>query len=170
MGFQFETFDPALIHSNPGVRTDLFPHPLDQVLLTDFFGGVASVDVSSTAARSFPPVLVDVEEARPSTSEDWGIEGEAQPVAVVREGLAFGLARKERAKQLKRKKEVEGKWAAWDGNKSTRCHEESAREGTLETLGESRWFGFARRWGAWIGLGSIGLGIGGSMVLGQPSL
>ena len=31
--------------SSPGVRSDLFPRPLDKALLTDFFGGVSQAEV-----------------------------------------------------------------------------------------------------------------------------
>ncbi|KAH7912370.1 peptidase C13 family-domain-containing protein [Hygrophoropsis aurantiaca] len=44
----FNTYDPIKIHSNPGVRSDLFKRPLDKTLITDFFGGVAQAEV-------FPP-------------------------------------------------------------------------------------------------------------------
>ncbi|KAG0001895.1 glycosylphosphatidylinositol anchor biosynthesis [Entomortierella chlamydospora] len=42
----FDTYDPALLHSTPGVRDDLFKRPLDQVLLTDFFGNVQNVELT----------------------------------------------------------------------------------------------------------------------------
>jgi GPI-anchor transamidase subunit K len=38
-------YDPIRIRSHPGVRSDLFPRPLSSALVTDFFGGVADVDV-----------------------------------------------------------------------------------------------------------------------------
>ncbi|KAI0773063.1 peptidase C13 family-domain-containing protein, partial [Trametes elegans] len=34
----FDTYDPAKIHSHPGVRPDLFPRSLRDTLVTDFFG------------------------------------------------------------------------------------------------------------------------------------
>jgi hypothetical protein len=34
------------MHSNAGVRSDLFQRPLDETLLTDFFGGVSQVELS----------------------------------------------------------------------------------------------------------------------------
>lgn len=33
------------MRSTPGVRSDLFPHPLDKALLTGFFGGVSQAEV-----------------------------------------------------------------------------------------------------------------------------
>ena len=42
----FDSYDRSLIHSTPGVRTDLFRRPLDQVKITDFFGNVQSVEIS----------------------------------------------------------------------------------------------------------------------------
>jgi phosphatidylinositol glycan class K len=41
----FDTYDFKKIASHPGVRSDLFPRPLDEVLITDFFGGVAQAEI-----------------------------------------------------------------------------------------------------------------------------
>jgi phosphatidylinositol glycan class K len=41
----FDSYDTAKIHSDPGVRTDLFNRRLDEVLITDFFGNVQNVEV-----------------------------------------------------------------------------------------------------------------------------
>lgn len=38
-------------HSNPGARTDLMSRSLDQVLMTDFFGGVSSVELAPLPAN-----------------------------------------------------------------------------------------------------------------------
>lgn len=43
MGDLISSYDPAEIMSEPGIRSDLFPDPLDQVLITDFFGNVQNV-------------------------------------------------------------------------------------------------------------------------------
>ncbi|BGP31935.1 hypothetical protein JCM10296v2_003714 [Rhodotorula toruloides] len=40
-----DTFSFEIIHSTPGVRKDLFHRPLDETLLTDFFGGVSEVEL-----------------------------------------------------------------------------------------------------------------------------
>jgi len=42
----FDSIDPAKLGSHPGYRTDLFKRPLEKTLITDFFGGVARVEVS----------------------------------------------------------------------------------------------------------------------------
>ncbi|KAG8902100.1 hypothetical protein FRC01_009659, partial [Tulasnella sp. 417] len=42
---QFATYSYEKIRSHAGVRSDLFNRPLDQTLITDFFGGVAQVEV-----------------------------------------------------------------------------------------------------------------------------
>ncbi|KAF8979780.1 glycosylphosphatidylinositol anchor biosynthesis [Entomortierella lignicola] len=42
----FDTYDVSLLHSTPGVRDDLFKRPLDQVLLTDFFGNVQNIELT----------------------------------------------------------------------------------------------------------------------------
>ncbi|KAF9967496.1 glycosylphosphatidylinositol anchor biosynthesis [Mortierella alpina] len=58
----FNTYDYNLLHSTPGVRSELFKRPLDQVLLTDFFGNVQNVELtefkesSSAEAESEPAV------------------------------------------------------------------------------------------------------------------
>ncbi|PWO00449.1 hypothetical protein FA09DRAFT_186432 [Tilletiopsis washingtonensis] len=44
----FNSYDPARIHSDPGVRTDLFRRPLDSVRITDFLGGVSQVELTTT--------------------------------------------------------------------------------------------------------------------------
>jgi phosphatidylinositol glycan class K len=41
----FDSYDTKKIHSDPGVRTDLFNRRLDEVLITDFFGNVQNVEV-----------------------------------------------------------------------------------------------------------------------------
>ncbi|KAJ7206999.1 peptidase C13 family-domain-containing protein [Mycena haematopus] len=43
----FASYDPVKIHSNPGVRSDLFHRPLSEVRITDFLGGVAQVEVGA---------------------------------------------------------------------------------------------------------------------------
>jgi glycosylphosphatidylinositol transamidase (GPIT) subunit GPI8 len=45
----FDSYDPIAIHSTPGVRTDLFRRPLDSVRITDFFGGVAQVELTHSS-------------------------------------------------------------------------------------------------------------------------
>lgn len=45
---QFDTFSYEVIHSTPGVRSDLFHRPLNETLLTDFFGGVSDVELADT--------------------------------------------------------------------------------------------------------------------------
>lgn len=43
---QFNTYDPAKILSHPGISTSLSSVPPEQILITDFFGAVARVEVS----------------------------------------------------------------------------------------------------------------------------
>ncbi|KAH9478775.1 glycosylphosphatidylinositol anchor biosynthesis [Psilocybe cubensis] len=43
----FDSFDVTKINSHPGVRSDLFNRPLEHTRITDFFGGVAQVEVMS---------------------------------------------------------------------------------------------------------------------------
>lgn len=46
----FDSYDRNLIHSTPGVRTDLFRRRLDEVKITDFFGNVQSVEIGGQGA------------------------------------------------------------------------------------------------------------------------
>jgi len=50
----FNHYDPVPIKSHPGVRSDLFSRPVDQTLLTDFFGGVAQVELMDETASVGP--------------------------------------------------------------------------------------------------------------------
>ncbi|EAU89109.2 glycosylphosphatidylinositol anchor biosynthesis protein [Coprinopsis cinerea okayama7 len=73
----FDSFDPKKIKSQPGVRSDLFRRPLDQTLITDFFGGVAQVEVvddkDDTAAHFTVPPITDSSQEH-STTRGEGIE------------------------------------------------------------------------------------------------
>ena len=42
---QFGAYDPGRIHSHPGISTELSNVSPEDILVTDFFGGVASVEV-----------------------------------------------------------------------------------------------------------------------------
>lgn len=41
----FDSYNVGMIHSHPGVRTDLFRRSIDEVRITDFLGGVAQVEL-----------------------------------------------------------------------------------------------------------------------------
>ncbi|ORY24787.1 peptidase C13 family-domain-containing protein [Naematelia encephala] len=43
----FNTYDPARIHSHPGISTELSSVAPEEILVTDFFGGVASIEIMS---------------------------------------------------------------------------------------------------------------------------
>ncbi|BGP39911.1 glycosylphosphatidylinositol anchor biosynthesis [Rhodotorula kratochvilovae] len=62
----FDTFSHEIIRSTPGVRSDLFPRPLNETLLTDFFGGVSQVELSPSGGAE----AVDGEEG----DATWGGE------------------------------------------------------------------------------------------------
>ncbi|GMK59324.1 hypothetical protein CspeluHIS016_0703390 [Cutaneotrichosporon spelunceum] len=62
----FDAYDPVVIRSNAGVSTHLSPKSPREILLTDFFGGVARVEVSSrsspdseASARGWTPDKAD---------------------------------------------------------------------------------------------------------------
>ncbi|KAG2172144.1 hypothetical protein INT44_006613, partial [Umbelopsis vinacea] len=44
----FDSYDAEKIKSTPGIRSDLFRRPLDQVRVTDFFGSVQRVELTPT--------------------------------------------------------------------------------------------------------------------------
>lgn len=56
---QFDKYDSEIIRSHPGVRSDLFHRPLEQTLITDFFGGVAHAEVMDSDLKhgSFAPLV-----------------------------------------------------------------------------------------------------------------
>ena len=68
MCLQFNSYDFNKIYSHAGVRSDLYSRPLDRALITDFFGGVAQVEV-------LPP---SAEEQAPSCLEDALTTGETE--------------------------------------------------------------------------------------------
>ncbi|CAO3656588.1 unnamed protein product [Mucor fragilis] len=44
----FDTYDPVKIASHPGIRSDLFNRPLNEVKVTDFFGNVQNVELTKS--------------------------------------------------------------------------------------------------------------------------
>lgn len=44
---QFDVYNPVLINSHPGISHELSSAKPDEILVTDFFGGVANVEVTS---------------------------------------------------------------------------------------------------------------------------
>ncbi|KAF8634248.1 hypothetical protein AX15_001003 [Amanita polypyramis BW_CC] len=66
----FNSYDVDKIGSHPGVRDDLYKRPLDQILITDFFGGVAQAVVSGDESMSPPD---------PAPMEDIHEEAEMSP-------------------------------------------------------------------------------------------
>jgi phosphatidylinositol glycan class K len=80
---QFDTYDPHKIHSHPGVGSRLFGRRLNETLITDFFGGVAHVDVLSPSAESV--VGVGVQPSISRETQDHGRE-----LQDVKPSTAFG--------------------------------------------------------------------------------
>jgi len=60
----FDSYDRNLIHSTPGVRTDLFRRNIDQVKITDFFGNVQSVEVGGQGQVIEEALLTGEEEEK----------------------------------------------------------------------------------------------------------
>ena len=48
LGDLFESYDNELIHSTPGIRTDLFKRNVSEVRITDFFGNIQAVEVDDS--------------------------------------------------------------------------------------------------------------------------
>ncbi|KAK3808609.1 MAG: peptidase C13 family-domain-containing protein [Benniella sp.] len=62
----FDTYNAHLLRSTPGVRADLFHRPLDQVLLTDFFGNVQNIELTESNEKGLQTEDIDpIEEAEP---------------------------------------------------------------------------------------------------------
>ncbi|EJF61931.1 hypothetical protein DICSQDRAFT_146723 [Dichomitus squalens LYAD-421 SS1] len=64
----FNTYDPVKIRSHPGVRSDLFERDFRDTLVTDFFGGVAQVEVLPPLNGS-PRPRVSFDEITSETAE-----------------------------------------------------------------------------------------------------
>ncbi|TBU25261.1 peptidase C13 family-domain-containing protein [Dichomitus squalens] len=72
----FNTYDPVKIRSHPGVRSDLFERDLRDTLVTDFFGGVAQVEVLPPLNGS-PRPRVSFDEITSETAE-FGVHQEKE--------------------------------------------------------------------------------------------
>lgn len=66
----FDSYDRNLIHSTPGVRTDLFRRRLDEVKITDFFGNVQSVEIGSQGDTIDEDLLTQLSNATSPRIED----------------------------------------------------------------------------------------------------
>ena len=53
------------MHSTPGIRTDLFPRPMTETLVTDFFGGVAHAEITRERYPLAQKPLLHIPPARP---------------------------------------------------------------------------------------------------------
>ncbi|KAL7410786.1 peptidase C13 family-domain-containing protein [Mrakia frigida] len=137
----FDTYSFDRIKSNPGIRTDLFPFDLDSTLLTDFFGGVAQVEVDD---KPEPSLFDDDDDELSSPSDDNGslpLAGKSR----AREGLAMGMARKAEREEKKGRlgKEEGRRWVGWEAS-------EGAGVG----------------WARWIALPLVLVGVGSCVVFG----
>ncbi|ODN74732.1 hypothetical protein L202_07061 [Cryptococcus amylolentus CBS 6039] len=105
----FDTYDPARIFSHPGISTELSTSPPEDILITDFFGAVARVEVLP------PSVELDLESQAALRSREgsgWDVAplgiGEGQGRKHGREG------RRRSGSVLPRRKEKDGQ-SAWNG-------------------------------------------------------
>lgn len=88
------------MRSTPGVRSDLFPRPLDKALLTDFFGGVSQAEVMADEAleshmRSTPaenlPLKPKVVKPFAVKHKEPSPDGDGVPSATIRAWAGAGL-------------------------------------------------------------------------------
>jgi len=75
----FDNYNPEVIRSNPGVRSDLFHRPLERTLITDFFGGVAHAEIMELDPTHISPSPL----APPLAQDDFMTKGENSPVEVL---------------------------------------------------------------------------------------
>jgi len=105
----FDIYEPQKMKSNPGIRSDLFPRPLDKTLLTDFFGGVSQAEViaeedieshmrsratekvSHPSAREREPEAVKPSSAKVNTLGGPPRKGGGIPGATIRAWAGTGL-------------------------------------------------------------------------------
>jgi phosphatidylinositol glycan class K len=66
VGQLFRSYDPSLVMSKPGYRTDLFKRNIDKVLITDFFGSVRNVQLMQSL-----PVAVTTRSSLPNQTGDF---------------------------------------------------------------------------------------------------
>ncbi|KAI0295732.1 peptidase C13 family-domain-containing protein [Russula brevipes] len=75
----FDNYNPEVIRSNPGVRSDLFHRPLERTLITDFFGGVAHAEIMELDPTHISPSPL----VPPLAQDDSMTKGENSPVEVL---------------------------------------------------------------------------------------
>ncbi|PTQ33062.1 hypothetical protein MARPO_0092s0031 [Marchantia polymorpha] len=63
-----QTYNPKLLDSHINYRSDLFARPLDQVLLTDFFGSVMEVEHTKSSTQMYAE-FVDVNVYEPGEDD-----------------------------------------------------------------------------------------------------
>ncbi|KAJ7083250.1 peptidase C13 family-domain-containing protein [Mycena epipterygia] len=97
----FASYDRDKILSDPGVRADLFSRPLDSVRLTDFFGGVAQVEVGPARESTQQQEWWD---------EDLAVAEESRPA---KEASKQTNAREPRG--ATKEESWGGRWRAWGG-------------------------------------------------------
>ena len=81
----FDSYDRNQIHSTPGVRTDLFRRPLDQVKITDFFGNVQSVEIGGEGEVIDEDLL-----SQQRTTSQGKVQGNDTIIALKKDSLDVG--------------------------------------------------------------------------------
>ncbi|KAI5793126.1 peptidase C13 family-domain-containing protein [Geopyxis carbonaria] len=110
----FDSYDTQKIHSDPGVRTDLFHRNLDEVLITDFFGNVQNVEVDGEGEEE--KWQVDVVELSKLAANITMPGRKASPrVAEAPPGKTSGVQQAKRAEQKLLAMKVE-ETASWTRN------------------------------------------------------
>ncbi|KAI9340284.1 peptidase C13 family-domain-containing protein [Obelidium mucronatum] len=70
LGNLFATYNPEVILSTPGIRTDLFPRGVDNALVTDFFGAVQTVELTHSGYKH-DKSAAKRESLKPDIKVDW---------------------------------------------------------------------------------------------------
>lgn len=82
----FDSYDRRLLHSTPGVRTDLFRRRLDEVKITDFFGNVQSVEIGGQGEVVDEDLLLGQQKLIAETT----LEGNETVISVKKDTLDVG--------------------------------------------------------------------------------
>ncbi|KAG7563115.1 hypothetical protein FFLO_01423 [Filobasidium floriforme] len=87
----FDHYDPVKIKSHPGVFTEYFPDRLDEVLVTDFFGGVSRAEGVERVSPGHSDGLVAVAEGHDVRSDDQvEISTSSRQRPLIRQGYLLG--------------------------------------------------------------------------------
>ncbi|KAI1311927.1 glycosylphosphatidylinositol anchor biosynthesis [Mortierella claussenii] len=80
----FDTYNPALLVSTPGVREDLFNRRVDETLVTDFFGNVQNIELTEpkeqTSTKAEDKFSSQEDDSEPTVFESEHQDNLSQPI------------------------------------------------------------------------------------------